>query len=191
MSNEPTLSQAPGRPRDQVARRAIIHAALELAEQRGYQKVTVQDIAKAAKVGRQTIYRWWPRKSHLYAEAIYEEFDNVVSGMSPEHADLETYIRNLIAIVQKRTGAITMALILEAHDQELRDQLYRRQLERREMFIRLIERTTSKWGVNLNVSPELMVDMILGAIFFRVLYPFSPLDDAFAHDVAKFIRTFH
>lgn len=40
--------------------------------ERGYDHLSIESIAAAAGVGKQTIYRWWPSKGFLVAECLLE-----------------------------------------------------------------------------------------------------------------------
>src|SRR5690606_9126745 len=61
-----------GATRSQAARAAILAATSSLIERLGYDRVTIEGIASAAGVGKQTIYRWWPSKSAVVAECLLE-----------------------------------------------------------------------------------------------------------------------
>ena len=60
--------ETPERRRSAKKHRAILQAAAALAEKNGYHAVTIEHVAAAAGVGKQTIYRWWPSKPALYLE---------------------------------------------------------------------------------------------------------------------------
>ncbi|MGO7983441.1 helix-turn-helix domain-containing protein, partial [Rhizobium johnstonii] len=59
-----------GPVRSEVARMAILEATARQFEARGYDQLTMEGIAAEAKVGKQTIYRWWPSKSALVADCL-------------------------------------------------------------------------------------------------------------------------
>jgi AcrR family transcriptional regulator len=61
-----------GRPRKAAARGAIIAATLDLLAEGGFQAATIDAIAARAGVGRNTIYRRWPGKEELVADALYD-----------------------------------------------------------------------------------------------------------------------
>ncbi|MFJ4038587.1 TetR/AcrR family transcriptional regulator [Microbacterium sp. NPDC090007] len=61
-----------GPVRSEAARMAILDAAVSLFTERGYDHLTMEGIARRAGVGKQTIYRWWPGKGDVIAEAILE-----------------------------------------------------------------------------------------------------------------------
>jgi AcrR family transcriptional regulator len=59
-----------GRPRSAESTEAILDAAAELLDEVGYEDIHMQHVADRAKVGLATIYRRWPTKSALFAEAV-------------------------------------------------------------------------------------------------------------------------
>src|SRR5437762_308614 len=59
--------------RSQQARRdRVIEAALQLAEEGGYDAVQMRDVASTATVALGTIYRYFASKDHLLAAALVE-----------------------------------------------------------------------------------------------------------------------
>lgn len=60
----------PGRPREERTDRAIIAATLELLVDGGYNALSVEAVAARAGVGKTTIYRRWPGKKELVADAL-------------------------------------------------------------------------------------------------------------------------
>ena len=61
-----------GRPRSASARASIMAATQDLLREVGYDQVTIVDIAARAKVGKQTVYRWWPSKAAIVTECVLE-----------------------------------------------------------------------------------------------------------------------
>jgi len=71
----------PGRSRSEASRLAILEATRDELVERGYDKLSLERIAAAAGVGKQTIYRWYPSKSALVAEGV-------LHGHLMDHIDL-------------------------------------------------------------------------------------------------------
>lgn len=74
-NSEPTgaTASAPrrkGRPRDASADERILAAAAELILQRGYDNMTVDEVAAKAKAGKATVYRRWAGKEDLAFAAL-------------------------------------------------------------------------------------------------------------------------
>ena len=61
-----------GPKRSEEARLAILHAAAARVVAHGYDHLTMEGVAADAKVGKQTIYRWWPSRSALVADCLAE-----------------------------------------------------------------------------------------------------------------------
>ncbi|MCL4235315.1 MAG: TetR family transcriptional regulator, partial [Deltaproteobacteria bacterium] len=62
-------------------RDAIFHAAVRLAESRGFDATSVEDIAAAAQISPRTFFRYFPAKDHV---------------MFPYHADYVARFRELL-----------------------------------------------------------------------------------------------
>ena len=59
---------AEGPKRSERAHEAILTAAQEVLADVGYQKASIERIARHAGVGKQTIYRWWSSRAALFME---------------------------------------------------------------------------------------------------------------------------
>ncbi len=95
--------------RSERSRRAILTAALDLVEEVGYAKTSVEGIAARAGVGKQTIYRWWPSKGAVLLDALLalSEGDDGVEPL-PDTGDV----------------AADLKAVLRATVEELRDPRY-------------------------------------------------------------------
>jgi len=92
-----------GAPRSEAARLAILDAAAAQFAERGWENLTIEGIAAAAHVGKQTIYRWWPSRSALIAECLIEErlipADILPLDTGDLRADLTTWLETVFAFV--------------------------------------------------------------------------------------------
>lgn len=59
-----------GRPRDPSRDEAIIDAAIEVLLRDGYDRLTMEGVATAARVGKATVYRRWGNKADLVIDAM-------------------------------------------------------------------------------------------------------------------------
>jgi len=74
----------------------VLDSARDLVCQLGPRAVTVDKIAAAAGVGKQTIYRWWPSKSSVIMDALIELTD-------PDPTDLPDSTYEAVRLQMRRT----------------------------------------------------------------------------------------
>jgi len=107
-----------GRPRSEATHDAIVDAALELAASTDYRDLSIERIALEAKVGKQSIYRWWPSKAELLLHAFTARSMNRLPPYLPSgdaFADLEDFLRRLLIVLRKPVVAkILRGLVAEA-----------------------------------------------------------------------------
>ena len=101
-------SSRSGPIRSEVARQAILAAAVELLVERGYDNLTIEGIAARAGVGKQTIYRWWKAKSAILAECLLEGlvFPGRLSvpDTGDVRADLATWLTAIGELIEGEHG---------------------------------------------------------------------------------------
>jgi AcrR family transcriptional regulator len=74
---------------------AILAAALELVGELGYSRVTTDAIAARAQASKMTMYRKWPSKATLIADALRRQSE----GPRPDAADTGSLRSDLLATV--------------------------------------------------------------------------------------------
>lgn len=72
----------------QTTRQAIIDAMQRLVAERGYDQVTVDDIASACGIGRGTLYHYFPGKDAIFGFIERERFDDIPARVAEQ--DLPT-----------------------------------------------------------------------------------------------------
>ncbi len=190
-------ARAPGRPRCEVAHQAILDAAKELLETLDYQKITIEKIASQAKVGKPTIYRWWKTKADLILEAYRAESLRRLPKMPPSDdalVDIEDHLKRLFRVHRSRTTAQGFrALIAEAQlDPQFRQKFGDRFLSLRRSYLsELIEHGVETGQFNADADVDLVVDMLLGAFWYRLLAADrDPYNDAFAENLIGLVKPY-
>jgi AcrR family transcriptional regulator len=171
-----------GRPRSEEARRSILRAALRLCERDGYPNVTLKGIAEEAGTGRQTLYRWWKTKAEVFLEAMT---DVVADSLAPSPVDLETFLADTFALTNGVAGQVVAGLMAEAQgDPGLAVRLRTELIGPRRAALRhvLVRRP-----VPAGVDPELLVDMIFGTMWYRLLNRHAPVDTALAREITALV----
>ncbi|MDR7309474.1 AcrR family transcriptional regulator [Nocardioides luteus] len=92
-----------GAVRSEEARTAVLAATGRLFATEGYDHLTIEGIAAEAGVSKQTIYRWWPSKSAVVADALIEDRllpdHPVVPDTGDIRADLIAWVQSVIELV--------------------------------------------------------------------------------------------
>lgn len=165
--------RAPGRPRSEQARLAILRNALKVLGERGFSAFTIEDVAERAGVGKTTVYRWWPNKGALIADAFANS--TIRSLRFPDTGSLRTDIsrqmRELVKIFCSRRGRIVSAILAAGQaDQKLIAAFRDRFLwpRRREAYATL-KRGIRRGELRKDVDPNLLLDSLYGPIYMRFL----------------------
>lgn len=104
--------------RSTAAREAILDATARLFHNQGYDRLTIEGIAKEAGVGKQTIYRWWPSRGALIGECLVEgrliPVDFVVPDTGDLADDVETWLRSVLSILEAPEGGALLRSLVAA-----------------------------------------------------------------------------
>ena len=101
-----------GRSRDPAVDKAILTAAMDLLAESGYARLTMEQVAARARVGKASLYLRWPNKVSLVAEAIQHhsavvpDVPNTGSLREDMHAFLQALLRSKTA-AQRAVAAVT------------------------------------------------------------------------------------
>ncbi|GIH91763.1 TetR family transcriptional regulator [Planobispora siamensis] len=81
-------------------RRRIAEVALRMFAERGFEAVTVNEIAEAAEVAKVTLFKYFPTKESLVLRGVGEEdLAGIVAGRPPGHSPLEALRAHCMALV--------------------------------------------------------------------------------------------
>jgi AcrR family transcriptional regulator len=179
--------RAPGRPRSERARRAVLKAAQALIKEQGYGQLTMKAIARRAGVSRQTIYRWWPTK----AEIVLEGLNAAASAVAPlpDTGALDTDLRQLMrqtVLGARRIKRLLASVMAEAQLDEAFASSFRTEfLARRRAVLReTLERARTRGELSPSVDIDFLVDLAFGTLWYRILSDHAPLDRRFAGQLA-------
>lgn len=173
-----------GRPRDAGTDAAILRAGLELFIERGVEGTSMEQIAKRAGVGKPAIYRRWPNKENLIAAAmetlVAEDVvwadQNAIDTQSPYEL-VQAAIDSAAAAVatpQYRALAARVFGSAVSHPQLMAVYWERYIKPRRQLAARLLDRAREYGTVAADADAEVAIDMMVGAVTYRVLQPDPP-----------------
>jgi AcrR family transcriptional regulator len=161
-----------GRPRSEDSHGAILDAVLALLEGEGYRALTIENVARQAGVGKQTIYRWWKSKPELVLEAYANHSASKLPmpDKGSLRADLEWFFCSAFKRLTDISGPTMRGLMADAvYDPE---------------FLEILRECSSPSAVRLCSGPErgrargelkpdadldVVIDLLFGALWYRLL----------------------
>jgi AcrR family transcriptional regulator len=184
-----------GRPRDPEAEPRIRRYAVQLLLERGFDGMTVDDVAEAAGVGKATIYRRWASKEELANDALTELFDVEIpdADTGSIEGDLQHVYRDALLFVNTKEGIAWIRLaITEMNRDERFAALYRTFLGRRiALTAAALDRARHRGErIRANADPVMMVHWLAGVLILRALTGDAmPAPEDADHLVAMTMRT--
>ncbi|KAA9153864.1 TetR/AcrR family transcriptional regulator [Amycolatopsis acidicola] len=172
-----------GRRRNEAAREAILAAAAGLLAH-GEVGISVDTIAAAAGVGKQTIYRWWPSKGAVLLEAAVAQAE--IQAPVPDTGSLGQDL-DVFLVATFRTVAANKSLLRNAMAEALRDDAAAKVLKefavsRRAALAEILERAQQR-GVAIE-DRDLTLDQAFGVLWYRILFEHDELDEQAAERLA-------
>jgi len=140
----------------QVVREEIARAAWLLFAKRGYEATTVDQVARAAGVGRRTFFRYFSSKDDIVvgtADSLAEDFLAAFAERPPEEAPIDSIRHALSPVLAPRLADLagSRAIIRQLRESPtLRRALLARHARMEERLAALVARRT---GANLRKDP--------------------------------------
>jgi AcrR family transcriptional regulator len=104
-----------GAARNPESHAAILEAAGAILTEQGYAGFSIEAVARRAKAGKPTIYRWWPSKAHLLLDVYTRLKDHLLEpDTGTLEGDLRQFLTNLIRFWAGAPGDVFRSLIAEA-----------------------------------------------------------------------------
>jgi AcrR family transcriptional regulator len=191
-SNRSGEKRPPGRPRSEESRRSILDSTLKLLKrQGGFAELRIEAIAADANVGKTTVYRWWPSKAALVADAFSvsaaEELRFPNTGSVQR--DMSLQMKRLIRIFRSKRGKVVAALLAGGQsDPELIEAFRERFLwPRRRQAYQTLQRGIDRGELPAGSDLDLVLDSLYGPIYMRFLIRHDKLDESFADEICALV----
>ncbi|MFB9316648.1 TetR/AcrR family transcriptional regulator [Cryptosporangium minutisporangium] len=179
-TTSPTRTPAPrGRPRDPALEDRVFRAAIDLFGKKGWAGFTIDGVARAAGVGKASLYLRWDSKQQLLFDALAARASVDVSVDTGDiRSDLRHLGGQLLGMFWADGGITYMRLVVEGavHEEfaEHRDRVtHPTVLAARQ----IVHRATARGELPPGTSPALVLDAILGATIMHVAVTPAELRD--------------
>ena len=178
-----------GRPRSEKSREAVITAAGDLLDETGGGGLTIEAIAKRAKVGKPTIYRWWPSLADVVLDVLLRQADADITVPAGESLrdTLRLFLRQSVEALAAGSGVHLRFLMAHAQlDEDFRGRLRENfTAKRRAVLKSIFLRARERGNIGPEPDPDLLVDIVFGTMWYRLLIGHAELDESFADELTE------
>jgi AcrR family transcriptional regulator len=183
--------RSPGRPRSEQARLAILRSALKLLGENGFSDLTIEAVAEHAGVGKATVYRWWPNKAALIADAFASSTTRKLHfpDTGSVRTDMSQQMRQVIKVFRSRRGRILAAILAAGQSDRGVITAFRERFmmpRRREAYATL-RRGIARGELRRNVDMDLLLDSLYGPIYMRFLIRHDKLTPDFVDHLCAMV----
>jgi AcrR family transcriptional regulator len=180
--------QRPG-GRSARTRATVLAATADLLAEVGYENLTYEAVAERAGVHKTTVYRRWPTKPDLVADASRERSEQLV-----EVPDTGGLVSDLVALARAVAnnigsevgGAMTKTLVAAAATSpSIAEATHEFWHERLRLTGVIVERAIARGELPAGTDANLVIESLVGALYVRLLLTGEPIDSAVADQVAR------
>ena len=168
----------------------MLAAALELAAEEGPAGLHMEEIARRAKVSKETLYRWWRSKTEVVLDALAERGEQTIPlpDTGTLHGDLRTFLRATAdsadpATVRLLRSVAAAAASDEAAACQVRDRFL---ATRRAALGQILARAVGRGEIHGDYA-AVAVDLIYGSLWYHLIFRTGPLDYRWADAAAAAI----
>lgn len=168
-----------GRQRSEESEGAILSAITELLRFKPLREISIEEIARKAGVGKATIYKWWPNKAYIAFDAFSKKLTEMVPIRDTGSAerDFKEQLRSLLAFFDTPAGLVMRHFLAEGLVDPEFASLFRDRFikPRREAIGVIFDRAVERGQIRRNLDREVILDLIYGPGFYRLLIRQEPL----------------
>jgi TetR/AcrR family transcriptional regulator of autoinduction and epiphytic fitness len=167
-------------PRIERSRQLSLRAALDELGTVGYGAFTIESVAARSGVAKSTIYRHWPDKLALIADAFqtfHEQRGPDLAGGSPR-LRIERILHHVAEIIGTSVFSACIPALIDGAERDpgLRKFHHRFQAAARRPLIAVIAEGVAAGDFRAEVDPEIAALALLGVLFYRRLMSSQPFD---------------
>ena len=161
------------------------------AQTRPVRNLQIQEVCRKAGVSKPTIYKWWPTKAAMVMAMFEQRMVRrlpSIEGLSAEQL-IRVAVPGLIRLFNGPFGKVAAEMIAAGQSEPalLREFRDRYVLKRRKVAVKALEDAYASGEMKRSVDPELLLDLIFGPIYFRLLVKHQPLDQVFGKDLLDYV----
>ena len=161
-----------GARRSAEAEEAILQAAGEILQEAGYAGFSIEAVARRAKAGKPTIYRWWRGKADLLLDAYHRQNPEIpVPDTGNLEEDLTVFVGTLLEHWRTTpSGNIFRSVLAEAQNDEAAAEAVRDYaLDRRDHIAGIVKRARDRGEVASDTDPHAVAELVISFAWTQLI----------------------
>jgi AcrR family transcriptional regulator len=155
----------------------LLEVTLQLLQEHGYDRLTLDAVAARARASKATVYRRWPSKAELVLAAFIEGCRQV--AVHPDTGTLRGDLLHLGCVISQQTheqaGIIRAVLVEVSRHPALHDALQAEFLDQRKALLQEVLRDAVLRGeIDAAAVSDELWDLLPGYLIFRSIMPNRP-----------------
>ena len=186
-SNAPTGTpdepKRPGRPQDAALHEAIVKAALNTLADVGFERLSIEEVARRAGTAKTSIYRRWPTRDALVIDAVRQHLGTIAQNVSGPlantlRADLIAHIERLTTVLSRERLRVLAGLLLAIRSNcELAGMIRAALVQTEVNAMRgILERAAVRGEITQTDFSPLLFHLVPGVLFTRLFVLDEPMD---------------
>ncbi|WP_048645130.1 TetR/AcrR family transcriptional regulator [Nitratireductor soli] len=164
--------QSIGARRNPDTAEAIRAAALAILQEEGYAGFSIEKVARRARAGKPTIYRWWPSKAALLIEVYHAQKRDIDYSVTDdlEH-DLVVFLKSLFSHWHDSpSGDVFRSIMAEAQTEPAAREAFLAYIDqRRQRIAEMVRLPRAKSRLAADVDPLMVADLLVSFAWMRLL----------------------
>ncbi|HEY0617434.1 MAG TPA: TetR/AcrR family transcriptional regulator [Kribbella sp.] len=176
-------------PRSLKAKDSVLCATKELLSEGGLAAATVDAISARSGVSKATIYKHWPSRAAIAAEAFGREMaaEIPLPDTGNTEADLTEQVRHVSKFYADRHGKVLAQLLAASVTDPAASPYFREYFldARRAAIGELWQRALDRGDANPDISAGTATDVLFGPLIFRLMTGHAPLTEEEADAISS------
>jgi AcrR family transcriptional regulator len=169
----PAAEPSPWSPRETE----LLAVTLELLQEHGYDRLTVDAVAAKARASKATVYRRWPSKAELVLAAFIEGVRQV--AVPPETGTLRGDLLRQGEVIcehgRQHAGTIRAVLVEVSRSPALYDVMQHQFIEqRRALMNHILQQAVDRGEIDQAAIDDELWDLLPHYLIFRSIFPGRP-----------------
>ncbi|WP_253866891.1 TetR/AcrR family transcriptional regulator [Mycobacterium asiaticum] len=170
---DPSADASPWSPREAE----LLAVTLQLLQEHGYDRLTVEAVAVTARASKATVYRRWPSKAELVLAAFIEGIRPI--AVPPNTGTLRGDLLQLGEAIclqgHQQASTIRAVLVEVSRHPALRDAMQHRFLDQRKaLFQHVFHQAIERGEISEDAVKEELWDILPNYLIFRCILPGRP-----------------